>query len=138
MMEIKVLEPQIVIHDVPFEKIVCDNRDGNKLFIEFDDENEIRYKIEFKNYNALRVTAEDCARWDIIPEIPYSGMMYELPNSDWISQLKENSSYTEPSTRRYGHIMDDMFHYIIGLGDYYVEIVASGYKLRKLSEEESE
>ena len=131
-MEVKVLEQDITVHDVPFERIVCDNRNGNKLFLEFDDENEIRYKIEFSNYNALKVTAEDCAQWDIIPETSNSGLMYELVNSDWLSQLKENSNYTEPSTRRYGHIMDDTHHYIMGLGDYYIEIIARGYKLTKL------
>ncbi|WP_292467674.1 hypothetical protein [Methanolobus sp.] len=130
---VRVFEPHITVHDVPFEKIVCDNKNGNKLYIEFDDKNEIRYKIDFENYNGLRVTAEDCARWNIIPEVPYYGMMYEIVNSDWISQLKDNSKYTDPETRRYRHIMDNMHHYIIGLGDYYVEIISKGYKLEKLT-----
>jgi hypothetical protein len=133
-MDVKVLEPDIHIHDVPFEKIVCDNKNGNKLYIEFDDRKESRYKITFKNYNGVKITAEDCAVWDIIPEHPYYGMMYEIANSNWISQFKENSNYTEPETRRYGHIMDDMHHYVIGLGDYFVEIMAERYKLEKIYE----
>jgi hypothetical protein len=127
-MEIKVLEKNIVVHDVPFEKIVCDNRDKNSLFIEFDDINEARYKIEFLSYRALKVTDEDCFDGSILSDIPYSGMMYELINSEWLCDLKDLYYETIPS----GNLLDNVRHYMLGLGDYYAEIIARGYKLEKL------
>ncbi|AAM05444.1 predicted protein [Methanosarcina acetivorans C2A] len=134
MMEIRILEPNITVHDVPFEKIVCDNRDGNKLFIEFDDENEIRYKIEFVTYIALKITIDDCFDGSFLFDISNHGMMYEAINSDWFSQLKSEYNDQHP----HGKLIDGAHHYIIGLGDFYVEIIARGYKLRKLSEEKNE
>ncbi|WP_094229257.1 hypothetical protein [Methanolobus psychrotolerans] len=127
-MEIQVLEPDITVHDVPFEKIVCDNKDGNKLFIEFDDENEIRYKIEFVTYVALKVTIDDCFDSSFLSSLSTDGMMYEILNSDWLSQLKDDYY----NRRKYEHLMEGTHHYIMILGDFYVEIVARGYKLTKL------
>lgn len=133
--EARALEPHIDVHDVPFEKIVCNNKDGYQLSIEFDDINEIRYRIDFFAYTALKFVTFDCLSLTDTPIIPDHGMMFEVLDSDWISQLKDKSEYEEPTKRKYKyHLMDDQHHYFMYLGDYVAEIVARGYKLERLDE----
>lgn len=132
-MEIKVLEPNVIVNDAPLEKIVCDNTHFNELFIEFDDINEIRYEIEFVTYIAIKVVSWDCFEGSILSSSD-DGMIYEILDSDWLSQLK--TIYYK--RHKHEHLMDDAHHYLMILGDFVVEIIARGYKFRKLSEEGSE
>ncbi|ETA67340.1 hypothetical protein MettiDRAFT_0760 [Methanolobus tindarius DSM 2278] len=126
-MEIKVLESDILIRDVPLEKIVCDTKNGNKLNIEFDAKDGIRYNIEFITHIALKVTIDGCFDGSFLFYSDY-GMMYEIIDSEWIFNLRMEHDSQEP----YDHIMDNVHHYITHLGDFNVEVVAKGYKLNKL------
>jgi|GEM_PF-6508941 hypothetical protein len=134
-MKIIALEPNFVFHSVPFEKIVYDNRDHYQLFIELDDENEDRYEFEFIFPIALKMITEECVEYneELLNSMPnYNYSIFEILDSDWISQFKDNSRYTDPSTRTYRHIMNDMHHYLVILRDFNIEIMAKGYKLEKL------
>lgn len=130
-MKIQALEPSILVHDVPFEKIICDSKNGNKLLIEFDDENEKRYRIDFITHIVLKVVRDDCFDSGFLSSVTNDGMMYELLDSEWIYQLKKDYY----NRRKHEHLMDGTHHYLIILGDYYVEIIARGYNITKLDDE---
>jgi len=128
-MEVKVLEPHITVHDVPFEKIVCDNKNGNDLYIEFDDENEIRYKIRFIKNIALKVTIDDCFDGSFLFDLSNHGLMYEAIESDWLAQLKNEYLNQHP----HGKLINGAHHYIIVLGDFHAEVISHGYILKKIN-----
>lgn len=123
-MKTKRVNNSIIINNVPFAKIIIDDK-LYELIIEFDDTFEARRKVIFHSYYAYRMVWEECSTNDFIDENmeigTYKRYILEVIDSDWIKELKRvmNEKACED------FIFDQARHFIFDMRDYIIEVVAS-------------
>lgn len=128
-MRVKVFLPDFEIHTTPLEEI---SMDPHTIDIVLDDINEQRFKITAKPYQAMRVTTIDCVSGkDYYNEFSFRGGRYhrhilQIEDSPIIKELRANL-IDSGST-----FLDDAKHYVLPLQDNFIDIVATGFTVKKL------
>lgn len=121
---IKIFEPSIIIHTVPFAKTIIDDKD-NTVIVEFDDIDERRRRFCFSPYQAVRIVTADCSDYDFIPDdIPigeYKSYIREVCDSKWIRELKKELKARDP----HATFLDNARHFIFDMGESVLEVVAT-------------
>ena len=121
---IKIFEPSIIIHTVPFAKTIIDDKD-NTVIVEFDDIDERRRRLCFSPYQAIRIVTADCSDYDFIPDdIPigeYKRYICEVCDSKWIRELKNELKECDPDAT----FLDNARHFIFNMGESVLEVVAT-------------
>jgi hypothetical protein len=126
-MKVQIANKDITIHNVPLEGFKCES---HSISIEFDDENEKRWRIEFSPIQAIKITTDDCFDYLSNTADGYiiSRQLCEVIDSDWIKELdfnlKEHDSVAD--------FLNKSHHYILPLGDNVVEVVAWSYTLEEV------
>lgn len=125
-MKTKIVDSNIIIHTVPLEKIMFDTH----LAVSFDDIHQNRILKKFVNVIGFKVIDEDvwnyhymCNKAFYIDQDgneKYKRYIYELLDSKWIDELRQNSEDQN------SEIFEDTIfhHYILMLGDKILEVIA--------------
>lgn len=124
---IKIYDKSITIHEVPLEKIFIEDR---KVISEFDDVYEKRRKIQFYDYQGIKITPFDnqdlslsfCKECCV--DKTYVKCLLENTDLTWRQELQKNLE----SRFRYNDIVNEYNHFVLDLGDDILEIVAKGYE----------
>ncbi len=126
-MHIKIIRDDIVLHEIPLEKIKFDE---NKLIISVEDSNGKRFSIVFSPVQAFRATTADCIEFDaqIIDSCCkntgiYKRHIIEILDSDWIEYLRKTLLL-----RNEHDFLHESRHFYIDIGDFVWEIVANNIK----------
>lgn len=122
MNSVRILEPDLEIHQVPLERIFLEK---NRFAIEVDTYSGIRKRFKFVFLCALKIVVDDFVDLDQDPlfvDEQHVRSIVEVASSTWttslIEQAKEN--YHEMDFGR-------MRHFVVPVGDYQVEVVAHDY-----------
>ena len=141
-MKTKIVFKDFQIHNVPMETILLDESGKFESCIMLDDINEKRWKIVFKAYQALKLTAVDCVEYE---EGYFKNFCYqkegesflsscryilEVIDSEWINELKENLLKNDTEA----NFMDKARHFVLPLYDYHIEIIAWDLELTEYKE----
>lgn len=108
-------------------KILIENR---KIIIEFDDVYEKRRKIQFYDYQGIKITPFDNQDLSIsfckecCVDKTYVKCLLENTDLTWRQELQKNLE----SRCRYNNIVTGYNHFVLDLGDVILEIVAKGYE----------
>ena len=110
------------LNSTPLASIVIDSP---SVTLEADDDNEVRRKIIFEPYQAVRVTTFDCY---LLPkEVPLlQQTIMEIEDSTWIKELRSALELTDSSAS----FMDKARHFLLPLQEDFLEIVALDVKLK--------
>jgi hypothetical protein len=122
-MKTKIVRYEPIINTTPLHQILIGE---SGPIIEFDDINEIRWRLKFKTIQAWRITHEQCFDRNIIlvEEAFINGIyqkyLLEVENSSWLDKLKEIQEHQNPEES----YMNKAHHYILLLGEHVVEVIA--------------
>jgi hypothetical protein len=95
-----------------------------KVIVELDDEDELRFRITFEPYQAMRMTTADCFSLpDDISIIPQTVM--EVLDSRWIHELREVLTITDQDAG----FIEKSRHFLLPLQDNFLEIVAWDFRV---------
>lgn len=114
--QIRLVEGIPPVQTVPLEDV---RLAGSDLSVSLDVDDGSRVRLVFGPHQALRVTTEDC--FDRIPRrlIPTGGL-YEVLDSDWVSELATTLERLDPNA----DFMDHARHFVLPAGDNVIEVVA--------------
>ena len=132
-MELRIVTKNPEIDTVPYYELFINYKNQ---YIEFDDINEKRWKIEFKTVQAWKVTAFDCINLELLDTnetVDEKGINHhyilEVVNSHWIKEL-EKELYSRDKNATF---FEKSHHYILPLGDEIIEVIAwDNYKLEQI------
>ncbi len=127
----EIVNNEIVINTTPLEKIQFENE---KLYLSFDDIFLNRVHIEFSNILSFKNTYEDvwdanllckkCFYKDDEDHIRYRRNIYEIRNSNWINELKQQGKEIFQEDILLFH------HYVFILGDRILEVICEKICIR--------
>jgi len=118
------------LHTTPLASVQVKD---SQVIADVDDEQEKRFRLVFKPYQAMRMMTADCYS---LPEgvtlIPNTVM--EVLNSSWIVELIRSLKQVDETAT----FMGKARHFIVPLQDDFLEVVAWGITTSDLIEPESE
>ncbi|MBR7099705.1 MAG: hypothetical protein IKC91_00940 [Clostridia bacterium] len=126
---INIVRKDFEIHVTPLEKIELS---GSSIVVWLDDIHENRIKLNFKVFQALKVTTIDCVSMEKFynKNCFVNGVFHrhilEMENSPWIEELRNN--LVDDSA----DFLNKSRHFILPLQDNIIEIVAWNIELQKL------
>ena len=113
------------LNSSPRASVTCAD---SKVIVEADDINEVRVRLTFSPYQAIKMVTADCFDLpDGMSIIPQAIM--EIENSEWLSELRFALELTDIDA----DFMDKAKHFLLPLEDDFLEVVAWRVKVEPVS-----
>ncbi len=88
------------------------------------DEDDTYWSMQFEGVIAYQVFSEEFSMQDCLAKLPVEGAFFEILDSPWISEFRDNKP----------EILDKCKHYALRFYDEKIEVIASRFTFEKLNE----